>query len=61
MCDGYLLNGEDLEVHYIFPKKDGVSDKFKNLVLLHKDCHKQVTHSKNKKLKAVWLKQHIIV
>ena len=55
-----LLNGEDLEVHHILPRKDGGSDKPKNLLLLHKECHKQVTNSKNENTIAIWRQQGII-
>jgi RNA-directed DNA polymerase len=60
VCTNSLLNGEDLEVHHILPRKDGGSDKPKNLLLLHKECHKQVTNSKNENTIAIWRQQGII-
>jgi len=51
VCNGNLLNGEDLEVHHRKARKDGGSDATRNLLLLHKSCHQQVTHSKNIKLR----------
>ena len=36
------------------------SDKPKNLLLLHKECHKQVTNSKNENTIAIWRQQGIM-
>merc|ERR1712224_380986 len=52
VCDGKLLGWEDLEVHHVTPRKRGGSDKLKNLRLLHKTCHKQITVCKVKYLRA---------
>ncbi len=52
VCDGKLLNGETLEVHLVLAKKDGGTDAMRNLKILHKLCHKQVTYSKSDPLKA---------
>jgi len=60
VCNSELLNNEELEIHHIKPRKKGGSDEPKNLVILHKMCHKQVTYSKSKKLRAVWKEQKII-
>lgn len=60
VCKEMLWNGEDLEVHHRNAKKKGGLDIQKNLLLLHKTCHKQVTNSKNENLKAVWVKQKIV-
>ena len=49
-----LENNESLEIHHIVPRASGGSDKFKNLLLLHQECHHQVTHSKSKKLQAAF-------
>ena len=60
VCNGKLLGWEDMEVHHVTPRKRGGSDKLKNLRLLHKTCHKQVTVSKNEYLRAIWRKNGII-
>lgn len=61
VCNGKLLSGEDLEVHHVVPRKQGGSDKLKNLRLLHKTCHRQVTVSKNEYLRAIWKKNGVII
>ena len=61
VCNGKLLSGEDLEVHHVVPRKQGGSDKLKNLRLLHKTCHRQVTVSKNEYLRAIWRKNGVII
>ena len=60
VCNAELLNNEELEIHHVKPRKDGGADEIKNLVILHKVCHKQVTYSKSKKLRAVWKERKII-
>jgi len=60
VCNGKLVGWEDVEVHHVTPRKRGGSDKLKNLRLLHKTCHKQVTVSKNEYLRAIWRKNGII-
>lgn len=42
ICNDYLLNGEELEIHHIIPVQQGGSDDMSNLTHLHKGCHKQV-------------------
>lgn len=61
VCKQALFNGETLEVHHRLSRKEGGADKLANLVLLHNLCHKQVTHSKDPKLTASWLKDGIII
>jgi len=48
-----LLGEETLEVHHVKAQKDGGDSKFKNLRLLHRLCHVQITHSKDVRLRAV--------
>lgn len=60
VCDGRLLNWEEMEVHHVTPRKQGGSDKLKNLRLLHKTCHRQITVCKDKHLRAIWKKNGII-
>jgi RNA-directed DNA polymerase len=54
VCGTELLDGESLEVHHIKRRTQGGSDALRNLLLLHQACHKQVTYSKNIRLKAAW-------
>jgi len=61
VCEQSLFNGEELEIHHIKPRREGVDHSFKNLKLLHKICHKQVEYSKDSNLKAVWQKKGIIL
>ena len=60
VCNGKLLGWEDLEMHHVIPRKRGGIDKLKNLRLLRKTCHKQITSSKNEHLRAMWRKNGII-
>lgn len=60
VCDVRLLRWEDMEVHHVISRKQGGTDKLKNLRLLHKTCHKQITTSKNKHLRATWKENGII-
>ncbi|MFM7710706.1 MAG: group II intron reverse transcriptase/maturase [Ferruginibacter sp.] len=61
VCTRPLLeNNEPLEIHHIVPRASGGSDNFKNLLLLHKECHHQVTNTKSKKLQAAFRDSSII-
>jgi RNA-directed DNA polymerase len=60
VCGEWLLNDNPLEVHHIKPRALGGKDTLRNLLLLHKVCHKQVTNSKNSTLQAAWIKAGII-
>lgn len=54
VCHMALTREEELEVHHVIPRKEKGSNKLSNLRLIHKVCHKQLTHTKNKKLKAAF-------
>jgi RNA-directed DNA polymerase len=60
VCDVKLLDQENMEVHHVVSRKQGGTDRPKNLRLLHKTCHKQITTSKNKHLRATWEEKGII-
>jgi RNA-directed DNA polymerase len=60
VCDLFLSPGQELDVHHILPVKDGGMDTPNNLVLLHRDCHVTITHSKDPSKIATWLKRGII-
>jgi len=55
-----LLNNEELHMRHIKLKSLGGSDKLNNLLLLHKDCHKQVEYSTDISLQAVFVRDSII-
>jgi len=55
-----LLYTEELHLHHIKPKSLGGSHKVNNLLLLYKDCHKQVEYSTDISLQAVFVKDIII-
>jgi RNA-directed DNA polymerase len=40
-CHRQFVDGDKMEFHHLKPKKDGGSDNYENLVLLHKHCHDQ--------------------
>ena len=60
VCNTSLLNNEELHMHHIKPKSLGGSHKVNNLLLLHKDCHKQVEYSTDISLQAAFVKDGII-
>lgn len=64
LCENPLLStdgrGEALEVHHIRSRKDGGSDSLRNLLLLHKICHKEITYGKNPAIRASLLARGII-
>lgn len=60
VCETSLLNDEDVEVHHIRSRKTGGSNETRNLLLIHLDCHKQVTNSKDRHLRAIWHAKKII-
>jgi len=51
---------EDNEVHHIVPVAEGGNSTLKNLVVLHKECHKQVTYTKDKRLLARFACKNIL-
>lgn len=50
VCNQILLNGEELHVHHILPVAEGGKDKYRNLILLHRDCHTQIHSNAYRKL-----------
>jgi len=49
-CGESLFNGEHVEVHHLQPKKQGGTNRYSNLQLVHLYCHQQITakHEKNR-------------
>ena len=60
VCNTSLLDNEELHMHHIKLKSLGGSHKSNNLLLLHKDCHKQVEYSTDISLQAAFVKDGII-
>jgi RNA-directed DNA polymerase len=61
VCDSPILDyDEKAEIHHVIPRSRGGSDKFKNLRLVHKECHHQITYTKNPKLLAAFKDAKII-
>jgi RNA-directed DNA polymerase len=60
VCNILLEPGQNVEIHHILPKKFGGSDHPSNLVVLHRECHRQVTFTKNSDLKARFVQQGVI-
>lgn len=52
VCNTYMVPSQALDIHHILPKKLGGTDSFKNVIQLHRQCHKQVTTTKSAALKA---------
>jgi len=42
VCRDSLFNGEKLHIHHRLPKAEGGTDQYRNLALLHVNCHQQV-------------------
>jgi 5-methylcytosine-specific restriction endonuclease McrA len=54
------LEGQEIEIHHKQPKAIGGNESETNLMALHRECHHQVTYSKDLTLKAQFVKQGII-
>lgn len=61
VCEMPIVFGEDVETHHRLAKKVGGSDTNKNLLVLHRECHKQVTYTSSDTLRARFLERGIIV
>lgn len=60
VCEQPLLFEQDLEVHHVLPKRQGGSDKPRNLIVLHKECHKLVTYTTSKTLLAQFKEKGVL-
>lgn len=60
VCSELLQSDQQIDIHHILPKKLGGSNAHKNLIRLHKECHKQVTHTKDKTLIAQFKEKGIL-
>ena len=60
VCEQPIRFGQDVETHHKLAKKDGGNNTNKNLVILHRECHKQVTYCKEEILKARFVERGIV-
>lgn len=60
VCDQALGSDQKIDIHHITPKKFGGTDELKNLLRLHAECHKQVTHTKSPTIKALFKNKGIL-
>jgi RNA-directed DNA polymerase len=60
VCGAVMYPDDDTHVHHVVPKKLGGSDEIGNLILLHRECHKQVTYSKDPKILARLKSENIL-
>ncbi len=54
------MAGQEIEIHHIKPVKAGGTNMPSNLMALHKECHRQVTYTKDLELKARFVKLGIL-
>lgn len=47
VCGLRMFPWDETQIHHKLSKKLGGKDEISNLILLHKECHKQITYSKN--------------
>lgn len=47
LITGKFLYADEVEVHHITPREIGGTDKFKNLIVIHKDAHKLIHATTN--------------
>lgn len=52
VCNEYICGEDKVEIHHIKPKSLGGDDAISNNVVLHAECHKQLTHTKSRSLLA---------
>lgn len=60
VCESPLINEDALEVHHILSRKLGGKTVIKNLIILHKFCHYQVTYTKDDKISIIFKNKGII-
>jgi RNA-directed DNA polymerase len=60
VCEIPIVYGQEVDIHHKLAKRFGGGDTNKNLVVLHRECHKQVTYCRSDKLKARFLECGIV-
>ena len=60
VCNEAQSPGQEQDIHHVLPKKLGGSDIISNLIVLHRECHKQVTNTKSQVLKAQFRERGIV-
>lgn len=61
VCGLRMRPYDDTQIHHKLPKKNGGTDQLRNLILLHTECHKQVTYTKNPATLARFKEQNILI
>nr|YP_009054603.1 hypothetical RNA-directed DNA polymerase [Bracteacoccus minor]AIK29091.1 hypothetical RNA-directed DNA polymerase [Bracteacoccus minor] len=60
VCEQPIVFDQEVDVHHKLSKKLGGNDTNKNLVVLHRECHKQVTYCRSDTLKARFVEGGIV-
>lgn len=60
VCNEYICGEDKVEIHHIKPKSLGGDDTLSNSVILHVECHKQLTHTKSRALLAQFERDKIL-
>lgn len=60
VCNQLIEPGHEMDKHHVVPVAKGGSNLKTNLIALHRECHKQVTYTKNPLLKARFVELGII-
>ena len=60
VCELPIVFGQEVDVHHKLAKKLGGNDKNNNLLVLHRECHKQVTYCRSEKQKARFVERGIV-
>lgn len=60
VCAQPIVDGQDVDIHHVLPVKAGGSSDVKNLLIVHRECHIQITQTKNQQLKARFTAEGIL-
>lgn len=55
-----MMEGQEIETHHIVPQKYGENNSLTNLMVLHQECHRQVTYTRDPTLKARFVNLGVI-
>lgn len=60
VCEQPILENKEVEVHHILPVSKGGDNSLKNQIILHKQCHAQVTHTKDPNMRALFVLKGVL-
>jgi len=60
ICNEFICGDDIVEIHHIKPRRLGGNDSISNSVVLHAECHKQLTHTKSRNLLAQFRREQIL-